>query len=534
MRYRKALSDELIKLLDDISAYRDINNDFPNRDFEEELLELENLALKLFKLKLSKHEGYSKVRVAVIGSFSSGKSSFINSILGADVCPVKVNPSTSSVTEFVYGDSEEVFLIEEDGTARKITREEYHSLCQHKVESIETSKAYFFEYRYPSPVLKNIVLYDTPGFDNEKNPRDEEITVELAIKHADVILFVQDIQKGTLEKSVIERIEKLKSLSAAKEWYLIFNKADSKSKAEINRIREHVESIGVDQFFNGVYFYSAKKVLEVIRENNDDSLASFKDWLVELKEGTFDLILKKERAGSDGKRYLSRLSSNKFVKNYMVEISVADGNSAQEKKEDGVFRFKLSNLHGDLKYMKEREKIIGIFREISLRKDEYINEKIYELSKVYGRKKEEVLGEIKKALKPELFYSEYLNNLLEQIDKGEIFKFPKKAANSLELVYEIPLALILDFMEDYKIPEKYKQEIVDDFRFSIDRFLSQINKVRSEEASYLSNEDFLTYLEVVVRLILLNTVRNILNLEKRSAKLKVDEISRKIDQVLNG
>ena len=59
------------------------------------------------------------LKVAVVGSFSCGKSSFINSILEDEVAPVEIKPMTHGVTSFIYGETEKY-----DADGKEISREE--------------------------------------------------------------------------------------------------------------------------------------------------------------------------------------------------------------------------------------------------------------------------------------------------------------------------------------------------------------------------------------------------------------------------
>ena len=51
--------------------------------------------------------------VALGGGFSSGKSTFLNSVLGEDILPSAITPSTSVPTYIVYGDKDEAYGINE-------------------------------------------------------------------------------------------------------------------------------------------------------------------------------------------------------------------------------------------------------------------------------------------------------------------------------------------------------------------------------------------------------------------------------------
>ncbi|HER20095.1 MAG TPA: hypothetical protein ENO14_03515, partial [Chromatiales bacterium] len=60
------------------------------------------------------------VDVVVLGRFKSGKSSLLNALLGRDVLPIDVLPSTAVVTRVVAGRRDRACVVGEDGTAADI------------------------------------------------------------------------------------------------------------------------------------------------------------------------------------------------------------------------------------------------------------------------------------------------------------------------------------------------------------------------------------------------------------------------------
>ena len=519
-----SLNKELEELLDDISAYRDINNDFPNRNFEKELSELEELALKLFKLKLSKYEGFSRVKVAVIGNFSSGKSTFINSLLGAEVCPVKVNPTTSSVTKFIYGDTEEIFLIKENGSKELITKEQYTKLCQHKTESMEKTKNYFFEYRYPSPILKNIELYDTPGFENKKNPNDEKITKEIAVKQADVILFIQDIQKGTIEESTKKKIEELRKIAGAKDWYLIFNKADTKPQIELEKIKKNIMSSDIAKVFKEIYFYSAKKVIESINHLNDETdILEFKNWLKNIEIGEHEVLIKKtaengnNQSNQQGSTYLQNILGNvftEFAEKYTIKIITKNLNGND-------FKFDIANINHS--FLKERERLLEVFKEISKRKDQYINSEIEKLTQVYKFKKKEIIPQIEKKVNPILFYPdlEKLKKSLEVLKEEFLLSIPDNAIDSINLYCEISEKILSDYLKDFNISDELKKQIIQSYSHSLKKISDLIEKnlLETQALPELSN------------IILTNILDNSISQIENYALFKVKEVKEKLQNL---
>ena len=517
----KPLNKELEELLDDISAYRDINNDFPNRDFEKELGELENLALKLFKLKLAKYEGYSRVKVAVIGNFSSGKSTFINSLLGAEVCPVKVDPTTSSVTKFVYGDTEEIFLIKNDGSKEKIDKEKYLNLCQHQTKNMENTKAYFFEYRYPSPILKNIELYDTPGFENKKNPNDEKITKEIAVKQADVILFIQDIQKGTIEESTKKKIKELREIASAKDWYLIFNKADTKPKEDLEKIKANILSLEIAKIFKGIFFYSAKKVMDTLKTlNTEKHIVDFKNWLEQLDEGNHAAVIEKASTINNG----SNNNSNSYLGNILGDLfAEIEDHTVKITANDKTFEFVISN-NSDSSFIDERERLLNIFKEISPKKEKYITDEINKTKSVYTAKKEETISKIEEKVKPEIFYPELikLKNSLEILKKEFHLQIPDSALDSLEVYCEVSLQILFQYLKDFNLSEEIKKQVIQSYSQALRKFSQEMRKRN------VSNYEIITAFS---NIILANILDNLINQIQSYATFKTREVIEKIQKL---
>ncbi len=212
-----------------------------------ESMEYDAFNLLINQIELEK--GNSKVEVGVIGSFSSGKSTFINSLFGKPICPMAVKPTTSSITKFHYGYKEKITI-----NGQEITKDEYYSYSQHAQANMENTKTHYIEYAYPFEKLNSIILYDTPGFNNNLNFNDTKVTMK-TLESVDVIFFIVDISKGAIDMSSIEKLDRLKD----KRMYCILNKSDLKSSQAIGRIKDEIIS---KKIFLEVVEYSASKVLE--------------------------------------------------------------------------------------------------------------------------------------------------------------------------------------------------------------------------------------------------------------------------------
>jgi len=172
-----------------------------------------------------------KTNIAITGAFSSGKSSLINSILGKKICPTADKELTSIVTKFYFAPKETITF-----NKREITFKEYQQIANGEVQ-----KEGIIEYGYPNPVLKDINLYDVPGFDgvNENNYK-KALSI---MKDIDLIFYLIDINTGASKSSDINNlnnIEKnLKDLK--KEKYCIITKIDMETEENILKVLNEIK-----------------------------------------------------------------------------------------------------------------------------------------------------------------------------------------------------------------------------------------------------------------------------------------------------
>jgi len=246
-------------MIQDLASIKVIKKLFEDNNLSNiEIEKLENRAFNLLVNQIEFEKGNTQVEVGVIGSFSSGKSTFINSLFGKAICPTNVKPTTSSITKFYYGSPEKITIND-----KEITQNEYHNLAQHQKEETQNNKTDYIEYAYPFERLNSIILYDTPGFNNNLNENDTAITMK-TLESVDVILFVVDISKGALDSSSIELLSTLKD----KRMYCILNKSDLKSTQAITKIKNEILS---KKIFLEVVEYSSIKVLEFGEKDYFDS-----------------------------------------------------------------------------------------------------------------------------------------------------------------------------------------------------------------------------------------------------------------------
>ena len=221
---------------------------------------LEECLSPLLRLALERPEDMENVRVkvAVIGNFSAGKSTLINAILGRPVCPMKVGESTVGYTSFRYADREEIHRVthSDKGSIREIlTLDQY-------AEGVAAGgdAGGWFDYGYPFHGLRDIELIDTPGFIGS-NPKADKLTEKIT-KEADVALAVFDINEGEPKRDLLQRLKSIREdgNSQLKRLFLVLNKADAMpDEAERQTIVKVCEKNGL---FDDIQVVSARDILQ--------------------------------------------------------------------------------------------------------------------------------------------------------------------------------------------------------------------------------------------------------------------------------
>ena len=191
--------------------------------------------------------------VAVAGGFSSGKSSFVNSLIGPEsrLLPTKITPTTSIPT-YVHGVPDAPLEIASFNNAggkhtldeealRSITHEfetQYGVALKQLVDRIVVST--------PDLGWDRIAFVDTPGYTNPEGEgeqrRDEELALDEVLS-AHYLVWVVDCERGTLPATDVDYIRRFldkHGRSAEKEVYILVSKADKKPSADLPEILDRL------------------------------------------------------------------------------------------------------------------------------------------------------------------------------------------------------------------------------------------------------------------------------------------------------
>lgn len=133
----------------------------------------------------------TRLKMAVVGEFSSGKSSFINALLREELLETDVLQGTTVLSTMIcYSETREIAVFYRDGGCERIScggaRDEFRErIRQLNRDTSESSGITRMEVGFPSELLKSgICIIDTPGT-NSVNAWHDEVTRRIIREEAD-------------------------------------------------------------------------------------------------------------------------------------------------------------------------------------------------------------------------------------------------------------------------------------------------------------------------------------------------------------
>ena len=148
--------------------------------------------------------------VAIVGEFKRGKSTVINALLGKNILPVDVLPTTATLNKITYnvtpfvtveykdGRKEQIGIEELDNYVTKLTRE-----SEERAKTIKEAVVY-----YPINYCKNgVTIIDTPGLNDDAAMTEVTMSVLPTIDAALMVIMAQapfsESERDFLESKII-------------------------------------------------------------------------------------------------------------------------------------------------------------------------------------------------------------------------------------------------------------------------------------------------------------------------------------------
>jgi small GTP-binding protein len=167
--------------------------------------------------------------LAVLGQFKRGKTTLINSLLGADILPVAVVPLTSIITILSYGETPGVTVVFDSGAPRSIRLQDIPEYVTERQNPENVKGVKQVEVRWPSPYLRDgILLVDTPGVGSTYEHNTEVAHSFLARVDAAIFMVSVDPPLTQVEAEFLRRAKE-----EVHHFFFVLNKIDLMNEAEV-------------------------------------------------------------------------------------------------------------------------------------------------------------------------------------------------------------------------------------------------------------------------------------------------------------
>jgi GTP-binding protein EngB required for normal cell division len=178
-----------------------------------------------------------RFHLVVLGEFNHGKSTFVNAMLGQDVLPTGITPTTASINHVVYSPNPSARVVLLSGESKLIDPGMLKDWVT--VAGGHASEVAYVELGYPSEMLKNnVVLVDTPGV-NDLNEQRAEVTYGY-VPRADAVVFLLDA--GQALKDSEREFLRSRVLEAARDRLIfVLGKMDMLSRDEQGSVVDYVK-----------------------------------------------------------------------------------------------------------------------------------------------------------------------------------------------------------------------------------------------------------------------------------------------------
>lgn len=209
-----------------------------------------------------------QVRIALIGITSSGKSSLLNRILGDELLPTGVKPSSSQQVICGYDKILHANIIFKDEMKKEplvVTKDIQKTLSKYGDEKYNPNNKYGIEEIHVySPNFKfnqNLIFVDTPGLDAYNLGHHEEVTLKMSLPQVDMVLFLTNV-KCDSDKKNLDIIDKVTTDS--KPLVVVQNKIDS--------IEPKISKLGVEKTTEQVKNDHYNRIKKLLSEAQKESV----------------------------------------------------------------------------------------------------------------------------------------------------------------------------------------------------------------------------------------------------------------------
>lgn len=283
-----------------------------------------------------------RFHLVVLGEFNHGKSTFVNALLGQDILPTGITPTTASINHVIYAGNPTARVVLTSGESKYLDPGQLKEWVT--VAGGHAGEVAFVELGYPSDLLQNnVVLVDTPGV-NDLNEQRAEVTYGY-VPRADAVVFLLDAGQA-LKDSEREFLRSRVLESARDRLIFVLGKMDMLSADERTAVVDYVKN-GLAQITpDPVVFPLSAKDWAKSKDSNSGMPQLLQYFERFLARDRAQVIL--DNAATDAARTASYLENNLGVRmrSYDMDIGELETRIGAVREQLDASKRKLDDLHG--------------------------------------------------------------------------------------------------------------------------------------------------------------------------------------------
>lgn len=176
---------------------------------------------------------HAELIVPVVGGFSAGKSTLINSFLGTGILPTAVTPETALATELRYSETDYIEAVTASGSIERHEISEFGSL---KDNARNFTNLRLFLNNDKLKAIQPLVLVDMPGFDAPIENHNRAILTYL--ERGVFFVFLTSVDDGNITLSMRREIENLERFS--KGFAFCISKTNLRAPDDVAAVKEKI------------------------------------------------------------------------------------------------------------------------------------------------------------------------------------------------------------------------------------------------------------------------------------------------------
>jgi GTPase SAR1 family protein len=242
----------------------------------------------------------------VVGEVKAGKSSFVNSLLGAEVCATDIEPCTDSIQQIVY--AEVPFTEQLEPNLRKIG--------------------------LPIEILQDISIVDTPGTNTVI--QEHQIVTERYIPNSDLTFFVL-FAKNPYQKSAWDFLDFV-SAEWRKKVVFILQQADLLRPQELEKNRERVQQYAHQKQIQSPVIFATSAEQEQAGQYDSSGFGPVRDYIRRMVSSGDSYRIKLRSLSSTSQKITETLAIDIQALQRQLELDRQVTQTIQQKIEAGRAR----------------------------------------------------------------------------------------------------------------------------------------------------------------------------------------------------